>query len=186
VKVNKVRCRFITSLVATFLAMAVTATAQETRGRITGQVVDSTKAAIPGASVTVTDQARGTSAFSTTNAEGLFQANYLLSGMYEVTVELAGFKKYIQRGVSVSISETRDLRITLEVGSVEEAVSVTADAAAINTSDASLGLTIDAKRLAELPLIHGDPYKLMGLAAGVTHSGSQRLGTLRPRVTACH
>ena len=92
-----------------------------------------------------------------------------------MAVELGGFKKYIQRGVSVTISETRDLRITLEVGKVEEAVSVTADAATINTSDASLGLTIDAKRLAELPLIHGDPYKLMGLAAGVTHSGSQRL-----------
>ena len=58
---------------------------------------------------------------------------------------------------------------------MEEAVSVTAEGAALNTSDANLGFTVDAKRLAELPLIHGDPYKIMGLATGLAHSGSQRL-----------
>ena len=45
----------------------------------------------------------------------------------------------------------------------------------MNTSDASLGLVVDQKRLASLPLIHGDPYKIMGLAPGLAHSGSQRL-----------
>lgn len=167
--------RFIGPLVATLLTVAAVTTAQETRGRITGRIVDSSRAAVPGAAVTVTDQARGTASSLTTNDQGLFQANYLLAGRYEVVVELGGFKKYVQTDVAVGFNETRDLAITLEVGSVEEAVSVTADAATINTSDANLGLTLDAKRLAELPLIHGDPYKLMGLASGVTHSGSQRL-----------
>ena len=54
-------------------------------------------------------------------------------------------------------------------------MSVSADAATLNTSDANLGFTVDQRRIAELPLIHGDPYKIMGLATGLAHSGSQRL-----------
>jgi hypothetical protein len=150
-------------------------TAQETRGRVTGQVLDSSKAPIPGASVVVTDKTRGTTVSSITNSEGLFQVNYLLPGTYQVTVEVTGFKKHVQDKVQLQISETRDLPIVLEVGALEEMVSVTFEGAALNTSDASMGFTVDQKRLAELPLIHGDPYKIMGLATGLAHSGDQRL-----------
>ena len=103
--------------------------AQETRGRITGRVTDSTQATIPGATVTVTDVARGTTVTAVTNEQGLFQVNYLLPGTYKVVVELQGFKKQIQDNVLLQISETRDLPIVLEVGGIEEAVSVTAEAA---------------------------------------------------------
>jgi hypothetical protein len=157
------------------LSLPSSSPAQETRGRIIGRVTDTTKAAIPGASVTVSDTQRGTTSTSTTNNEGLFQANYLLPGTYEVAVEVAGFKKFVQRDVRVQVNETRDLPITLEVGGVEEVVTVTGDRLTVNTSDANMGLTVDAKRLEELPLIHGDPYKIMGLATGLAHSGSQRL-----------
>ena len=175
-KANKVRGRVIPPLVAAFLGLAAAVTAQETRGRITGQVVDTTKAALPGASVTVTDQARGTAAFSTTNAEGLFQANYLLSGTYQVTVELAGFKKYVQKDVAVTISETRDLRITLDVGRARGSGQRHRGGGGPQHLRRQPGPG-HRRRSAwpSLPLIHGDPYKLMGLAAGVTHSGSQRL-----------
>src|SRR5512139_3641853 len=156
-------------------ALVTSLDAQETRGRITGRVVDTQRAPIPGASVTVADLARGSTATSTTNGEGLFLVNYLLPGAYRVTVEVPGFKKHIQDKVVLQIAETRDLPIVLEVGGVEEAVSVVADAAGLNTSDASMGFTVDQKRIAELPLIHGDPYKIMGLATGLAHSGSQRL-----------
>jgi hypothetical protein len=90
-------------------------------------------------------------------------------------VEITGFKKHIQEQVQLQMNETRDLAIVLEVGGLEEAVNVTAEAAALNTSDASLGFTVDSRRIADLPLIHGDPYKIMGLATGLAHSGSQRL-----------
>ncbi len=88
---------------------------------------------------------------------------------------MTGFKKYVQDKLQLQISETRDLPIVLEVGGLEEMVSVTFEGAALNTSDASMGFTVDQKRLAELPLIHGDPYKIMGLATGLAHSGDQRL-----------
>jgi hypothetical protein len=149
--------------------------AQDVRGRLTGRVADPNKAAVPGASVKVTDVARNTTVTLTTNDEGLFQANYLLSGTYQVVVEVAGFKKYIQDGVQIQINESRELDIVLEVGGTTETVTVTAEAANLNTSDGNLGQTIDSKRLAELPLVHGDPYTLIGLSAGVTYTGSTRL-----------
>ena len=162
-----------------FLLMAlVPATAvhaQETRGRITGRVTDATKGAIPGATVTVTDPARNTTVTVVTNDQGLFQTNYLLPGTYTITVELAGFKKYVGTNLPLQISQTLDLLIVLEVGAMEESISVVAESPLVNTSNANLGLVVDQARLASLPLIHGDPYKIMGLAPGLAHSGSQRL-----------
>jgi hypothetical protein len=167
--------RIAVATLLTVLVLPASLLAQETRGRLTGRVSDSTQAPIPGATVTVTDTARGTTLAATTGSEGLFRFNYLLPGTYQVTVEASGFKKHIKDKVLLQTNETRDLAVALEVGGIEEAVSVTAEGAVLNTSDASLGFTVDQKRIAELPLIHGDPYKIMGLATGLAHSGSQRL-----------
>ena len=157
------------------LVLPASLRAQETRGRITGRVTDTTEAMVPGATVTVTNVARGATVSTTTNERGVFQVNYLLPGTYTVTVELSGFKKYIRDNLLLQISETRHLAVVLEVGGVQETVSVTAEAPTVNTSDANLGLVVDQARLASLPLIHGDPYKIMGLAPGLTATGSARL-----------
>src|SRR5215813_12772350 len=90
--------------------------AQELRGKITGRVTDSSGAVIPGATVKVTDVARAATATITTNEEGLFDAPYLLPGIYQVVVELAGFKKALQDNVQVAINDTRILNIKLDVG----------------------------------------------------------------------
>ena len=166
---------FAAVLLLLALVLPASVYAQETRGRIIGRVTDASKAVIPGATVTVTDTARNTSVSLVTNEQGLFQATYLLPGTYTVAVELQGFKKYIQDKVTIELAQTRDLAIVLEVGGIEEAVNVTAEVTTVNTADASLGLVVDQARLASLPLIHGDPYKIMGLATGLAHSGSQRL-----------
>src|SRR5256885_1026903 len=149
--------------------------AQELRGKITGRVMDPNGAAVAGATVKVTDVARSTTTTFTTNADGLFDALYLLPGTYQVVVEASGFKKSLQDKVQVEINQTRHLDISLDVGTPQETVTVTAEAATLNASDANLGLTIDRKRVDELPSIHGDPYTLMGLAPGVTYTGSSRL-----------
>ena len=149
--------------------------AQETRGKISGRVTDASAAAIPGATVTVTDVARGTTASTVTNNEGLFQVNYLLPGTYTVTIELRDSRRPSRRAFRSRSARRVDLTIVLEVGGIQEAISVTAEVATVNTSDANMGLVVDQMRLASLPLIHGDPYKIMGLATGLTHTGDQRL-----------
>src|SRR5262245_54548805 len=157
------------------LLAPMSARSQELRGKISGRVVDSTGAAVTGASVKVTDLARGTTATLTTNNDGLFDAPYLLPGSYQVIVEASGFKKAIQDKVSVAINETTTLTIPLDVGTVQETVTVTAEASRLNASDPNLGQTIDRKRVDELPSIHGDPYNLINLTPGVAYTGSTRL-----------
>jgi hypothetical protein len=111
----------------------------------------------------------------TTNDDGLFDAPYLLPGTYQVLVEASGFKKALQDKVPVAINETSNLAVTLEVGAVQETVTVTTDISQLNVSDANQGLTIDRKRVDELPSIHGDPYVLINLSPGVAYTGSTRL-----------
>src|SRR5450432_3118630 len=108
---NVVKGFAIMASVIAILFLPVTLRAQEVRGKITGQVVDPNKAAVPGATVKVTDVARGATVNLTTNADGIFQAPYLLSGNYQIVVEMSGFKKYIQDGVVLQISENRELTI---------------------------------------------------------------------------
>lgn len=177
-KSNSIPARLLRSALALILITVLAPAsllAQEARSRITGRVTDPTKGVLPGADVKVTDVERNTTVSTVTNSEGMFTVNYLIPGTYLVTVEMQGFKKYIQDRIQLSMNETRSIAATLELGGAEETVTVQADAAPINTNDGNMGLTVDAKRIAELPLIHGDPYKIMGLATGLSHTGDQRL-----------
>jgi hypothetical protein len=149
--------------------------AQETRGTIRGTVTDPNGQAVPNASVKILDPARGTSVDMTTSDEGFYQATYLIPGTYQIVVEASGFKRTIRDNVLLQIAAVVLINIPLEVGGAQETVNVTADVPQLNTENASLGLVVDARRLEDLPLIHGDPYKLIGLSPGVTHTGAQRL-----------
>ena len=90
-------------------------------------------------------------------------------------VESKGFKRFIRENVVLQLGQTIDIDIPLEVGGTSETVTVTADPPSLETSKSDLGLVVDNKRIAELPLVHGDPYTLMGLSPGATYTGSTRL-----------
>jgi len=169
----QISCAIVFVLAALLTPMS--ATSQELRGKISGRVVDSAGAAVSGATVTITDLARAAATNLTTNKDGLFEAPYLLPGNYQVLVEATGFKKALQDKVGVEINETTTITITLDVGTVQETVTVTAEASQLNVSDPNLGQTIDRKRVDELPSVHGDPYVLINLTPGVAYTGSTRL-----------
>ena len=166
---------FYLKLVLLCFLTATAVHAQESRGTIAGTVVDSSKAVIPGATVTVTNVERNTSVTAITNSEGFFQIPYLISGSYKITVELAGFKKLVREGIQVSVDDRLRLELPLEVGAAEEAITVTAETPLLETTSGSLGQVVDARRVAELPIPHGDPYALIGLAAGTSFMRSSRL-----------
>src|SRR5688572_23738970 len=157
------------------LTLAPPAAAQDARGTITGTVVDASKGFVPGASVTVTNIAMGTSMSAVTNQDGFFQIPYLIPGAYKVTVELSGFKKWVRETVDVRVADRLALEVALEIGGTVEEVTVSADAPLLDTANGSLGNVVDARRISELPTAHGDPYALIGLAAGVAYTGSARL-----------
>jgi hypothetical protein len=169
--------RLITLAVFAALSLLLTASpgAQEARGTISGKVRDASDAVIPGVSVTITNTAMGTSVTVTSNDAGLFRAPFLLPGTYRIAAEGQGFKRYVRDGVTLQVNDTIELDVQLEVGGLGETVTVTADAAALETTTASMGQVVDQRRIAELPIAHGDPFKLIGLAGGVSYTGSQRL-----------
>lgn len=168
-------CRTAVLACFSIIILAGSIFAQETRGIIRGTITDPNGQAVPNASVKIIDPARGTTVDMTTNSEGFYQATYLVPGSYQIVVEAPGFKKSIRDNVGLQIGATVQINVPLEIGGAEETVNVTADVPQLNTENASLGLVVDARRLEDLPLIHGDPYKLIGLTPGVTHTGAQRL-----------
>jgi hypothetical protein len=158
-------------------AMATTpapAAAQEARGTIAGTVKDASGAVTPGATVTITNVAMQTTVTVVANEAGIFQAPFLIPGTYHVTAELSGFKK-AAREVELRIADRLAVDLTLETGVTAETINVTADTPLLEVGNASLGNVVDARRITQLPTPHGDPYALIGLAAGVTYTGSSRL-----------
>jgi hypothetical protein len=168
-------CRWIAVILVLVATNTTAAVAQEARGTITGTVIDPSKGVLPGASVTVTNIAMGTDVSLVTNEVGFFEAPYLLSGTYRIAIELTGFKKYVREGVEVRVGDRLELELPLELGGAQEEVTVTADTPLLQTTNGSLGEVVDLRRVAELPTPHGDPFALIGLAAGVSFRGSPRL-----------
>lgn len=160
-------------IVATFPSAPVFA--QETRGTIAGTVRDAHQAVIADAPVKVNNLARGISVSITTNDAGLFRAPYLVPGTYQLVVEAQGFKKYVRDGVELRIGETLDINVQLETGGAQESVNVIAAVPALETANASMGQTVDGRRVAELPLVHGDPYTLIALSPGASFARDPRL-----------
>ncbi|HKA17839.1 MAG TPA: TonB-dependent receptor [Blastocatellia bacterium] len=166
---------FSTALLLTLLCPPALVFGQEARGSISGTVRDVNQAVIADAPVKVNNLARGTSISMATNEAGYFRAPYLVPGTYQLVVEARGFKKYVRDGVELRIGETLDVNISLETGGAEESVNVTATGLPLETATASLGQAVDSRRVAELPLVHGDPYTLIALSPGASFARDPRL-----------
>ncbi len=162
---------FWVAIVVCFCALSfspLSLRAQEARGTIAGTITDANNALIPGAVVGVTNVQMGTTVSAQTNDQGRYQVPYLIPGTYRIVVEASGFKRFIREGVVLQVNDRLQVDIALEVGGSEETVTITADAPVIETTTASMGQVIDARRVSELPTPHGDPFFLIGLAGGAT------------------
>lgn len=167
------RCVFAVLLLAA--VAVVPAAAQEARGNIVGRVTDATGAVIPGANVEVISKAMGTTIPLTTNEAGSYQAAFLIPGAYRIEASAPGFKKFVRDNIEVRVNDRLEIDLQLEVGTAEQSITVTDEAPMLNTASASLGGVIDARRVQDLPVAHGNPFQLIGLAAGVSFTRSQRL-----------
>ncbi len=145
-----------------------TARAQVTTGTILGTVRDPQGAAVPAATVTIRDQGKGTSQTVTTDAQGAYNAPFLIPGTYEVAVEIAGFKKYVQRGVVLQVNQRARVDVTLEVGGLTESTEVVALAPLTRTDSAEMGEVIEERAVRELPLNGRNFATLVYLVPGVT------------------
>ncbi|MBI3681521.1 MAG: TonB-dependent receptor [Acidobacteria bacterium] len=152
--------------------------AQNSYGRVTGRVVDSTGAVVSGASVRMTQTETGITAATATNAEGLFDIPNLLPGPYRLQAEIEGFKRHDRSGLEVRVGDLLSLNVSLELGSVSETVTVNAEAPLLETTSASMGQVVDNRTLTEMPLSGRGFSYLMQLSPTVIATNAPMHGWL--------
>ena len=129
---------------------SLTASAQTFTGGLRGSVNDA-GGVLPGVSVTIINEGTQVSRDTTTNASGEYSFSAVPPATYTIRAALTGFKTYERKGVRIATQQFLTLDITLEVGQVQETITVTADAPLIETSNASTGGTLDRQVLEALP-----------------------------------
>ena len=157
------------------LASAGTAFAQGATGTLTGTVVDGSGAAVPGATVNATEANTGTVRTVVSNEQGLFRMAALSPGRYTLSVELASFRTVTVSDVNLLSSETRDLgKLTLEVGTVSEIVSVTSEVTPVQVADSSRRSTITVDDISNIQTKGRDIYGLLAILPGVQDTNLNR------------
>jgi len=152
--------------------------AQEYRGTFSGSVTDAQGAAIPNAKVVVTETRTGTKASTVSGGTGEYTIPFLAIGTYDIAAEAPGFKKFAQKGVTLSAGEHPVIDIHLEVGAVSEEVTVTAEAPILVTANPSLGQVITTAEVEDIPVNGRTPMMLDNLAMGVI--STYEPGPVRP------
>jgi outer membrane receptor protein involved in Fe transport len=151
------------------LFVAVLAHGQGTGGSLTGQVSDSTGAAVAGATVTLINIGTNYQQTAKTDGSGSYLIRPVDPGAYMLQIDAASFARYQQKGIVIHISQNVTQNVTLKVGAVGQTVSVTADAELVNTTSAELGMTVNETSVAQLPLNGRDPSSLVLLTPGTAN-----------------
>ncbi len=150
------------------LVSATSAHAQTATGEVGGTVTDPSGAAIPRASVTLSNENTKVIRTTLANQDGRFIFTNVLNGAYTVQVEATGFKKAEQKNVVVQVNQILALDYKLSIGNVEENVEVTASAVSLQTASSALGTVIDSTAVNDLPLNGHNFTQILTLTPGVT------------------
>jgi hypothetical protein len=147
---------------------AESAWGQAVSATLVGTVTDSSGAMVPNATVTASEVRTGVSRKTNTTGDGVYTLPYLTPGQYKVEIEHAGFKKFLRDDLAIAVSATVRVDATLEPGNVTESVTVTSEAAVLQTDRAEVARNFETKKVVELPLANRSFQALAGLVAGVT------------------
>jgi outer membrane receptor protein involved in Fe transport len=162
-------------LVICFLALPAAAQVRDTAS-LFGTVTDSQGAVVPGARITINNAATGGSRSVVTDSSGGYVFSLMPVGSYHLTIELAGFRKYERRNILLQANENIRVDAALDIGNLQETVTVEATAAQVDSRSATLNTTVDSKRIVELPLNGRNPADLVLLAPGVASGAGNNSG----------
>jgi Carboxypeptidase regulatory-like domain len=149
------------------LLLCLPAFSQGSSGRILGTITDQSGGVIADATVTVVDVDRGVSRTLTTDDAGAYNAPNLTPGNYTVRVEAKGFKKLQRSGVGIEVGHEIRVDLTLQPGDVSQTVTVTESVPLVETTNATMGGTLENADIVDLPLNGRDYQNLLGLRPGV-------------------
>ena len=177
-------------LACTFvLVTAGLALAQGTTSRVTGIVTDDSGAIIPGATVTLTNEQTGVSFETVTTASGAYAFEAVQVGVYTISIQLQGFKKFVSSGNRVSIGDAATINGKLSTGTLEESIEVRASSQVVQTdTSGNLGTTFDQRTIESLPIVGGrgrNPLDLVltqpGVVSGANTGGGIHVNGARDR-----
>ena len=155
-------------------SLPATLQAQVLYGGIVGMVKDSSGAAVPGATVTITNKDTSQERTAVTSAEGLYSFTNVQAGSYDVKASLQGFKEYVKSGVPVNVNEVSRVDVALEVGNLTETVTVESATQLLQTDKADTHTEIKSEAITQLPLQQNRNYQsLINLVPGATPGRQQ-------------
>jgi hypothetical protein len=166
------------------LACALPGWAQTGTAVLSGTVTDSQGGVLPGATITATNDATGAARTTVANESGVYNMPGLPPGTYTVRAELAGFKTALHPKVLLQVDSTTRLEAVLGVGELTETVTVTDVTPIINTSDASVGQTMDERTIENLPVEGRNVVHLLSLQPGAVFIPTTNANTQDPRYGA--
>jgi Carboxypeptidase regulatory-like domain len=140
---------------------------QAEQGTITGVVTDSSGAAVGGASIVAREVSTRTTSATKTNQDGYYTIPYLAPGTYNVSATAQGYSLQEVSGIHLTVNLSTGVNIKLTVGSVNQQVSVRANAIQLETENSELGGTVSRQQILELPQLGRNAYSLADLAPGV-------------------
>ena len=176
------------ALVVALSLFPTSASAQAVAGTIFGTVTDTTGAAVPGVTVTLTHTATGLVRAVTTNSAGEYTAPSLPTGAYTVLGELTGFKSVTASNVTLGVDQRVRVNLPLEVGTMTEQVTVVGSSPLVQTSSSELGTTVTSDQMEALPLNGRNFVSLTrtvpGVLRGIPGSNIDGAGSLAWRASA--
>jgi Carboxypeptidase regulatory-like domain len=158
---------FALCLIGACLLTSATASAQLQAGRIVGQVFDPQHAAVPGATVTVTNSATGVSEVVKADASGNYVVTPLNPGTYSVSVSAQGFQTMVRSGIELSVGQAAEVDLILRIGAIDSKVIVSSAGPILETQSGSLALTVTNTQIENLPLNGREFTQLAELSPGV-------------------
>ena len=163
--------RAAVAVVSLLLAFSILATAQSATSSLRGTISDPKAAVVAGATVTLSNEAKGFSRTVKTDDQGIYQFLEVPPATYVMTVTAAGFATIKRENVVLQVSSPATLNLTLQVQGGSVVVDVSGEAPVVNTQDATLGNNFNARQLADLPSEGRDPVSILSLQPGVVYIG---------------
>lgn len=158
--------------VALVVTTAAAVAAQQGTSELRGRAVDQQGASLPGVPIVVTNQDNGQFREATSGTDGTFLLSGMVPGTYTIRAELTGFKKYETRDIRLEVGRSTLLEIRLELGAIEESVTVTGEAPLVDTSSKAIGGNVSAKEFVDLPSFNRNFTGYLALVPGVVSSVS--------------
>ena len=152
------------------LLLATPLYAQQGTTELRGRVQDAQGGILPGVTVTVRNQATGMFRETVSSADGSFIASGLTPGTYEIVAELQGFKKFNRKDLMLEVGKTASVEVKMEVGGIEQTVTVTADSPLVDVTSKEIGGNITSETLVQLPSVNGNFVGFVGLLPGIIPS----------------